>query len=260
MIDKILSHPADGSLSLTKKTEIVRGETGWFLISEESPGRWANVSGPFPTRSDARLVQSRYKPCIRGHEWVVYSTAMQEGWLMVQCVECWAMGTIDDPSKEEWSAAYHAPSRPYRWHEDARVTERGQAAPRVVRAVEGPGCECPSERTLPAYRGYERVPGGIWVHPGGLSDQEKKVLMELADFVGGTDLCSKLLPLFIRSCEAHTGLLHPQATHMIIDRIDELDGTGLHCSPSAVARIIREFAAWDASEPLHDEKDVDHEK
>src|SRR4051812_49320137 len=40
--------------------------------------------------------------CIHDHEWVVYSTALQEGWLMIQCVRCWAMGTIDDPSAEEW--------------------------------------------------------------------------------------------------------------------------------------------------------------
>jgi hypothetical protein len=59
--------------------------------------------------------------CIHDHEWVVYSTAMQEGWLMVQCVECLALGTIDEPSEEEWSAAFHAPSRARRdpsWTED----------------------------------------------------------------------------------------------------------------------------------------------
>ena len=28
---------------------------------------------------------------------------------------------------------------------------------------------------------YERVPGGIWVHPGGLSDEEKAELLELAE-------------------------------------------------------------------------------
>lgn len=190
--------------------------------------------------------------CIHGHEWVVYSTALTEGWPMLQCVECWAMGTIDTPSSEEWSAASCAPSRPYRWHEDTRVTLRGQAAPRVIRAVEGPGCGCPSQRTLPAYRGYERVPGGIWVHPGGLSDREKSELTGLANLVAKSDLCSGLLPLFVRSCEAHTGLRHSKAIHTIIDRIDEWDGAGLHCSPSAVARIIREYAAWD------DEKEVDH--
>src|SRR3954447_16654748 len=75
-----------------QKPEVVRGETGWFLISEAAPGRWTAVAGPLSTRTDARVVQRRAKLCVEAHEWVVYSTAMQEGWLMVQCVECGAMG------------------------------------------------------------------------------------------------------------------------------------------------------------------------
>ncbi len=136
--------------------------------------------------------------CIHGHEWVVYSTAMQEGWLMLQCVECWAMGTIDEPSKEEWSAAFHAPSRPYRWREDTRVTLRGHAAPCVIRAVGVSLCDCPSQLSLPPGSGYERVPGGIWYHPGRLSEEEKSELLELAAFVFRTDLCSHLFPGFVR--------------------------------------------------------------
>lgn len=55
------------------------------------------------------------------HEWVVFSTALQEGWLMLQCVECGMMGTVENPTKEEWSEAFHAPSQPYRWYDDACV-------------------------------------------------------------------------------------------------------------------------------------------
>lgn len=182
--------------------------------------------------------------CIHGHEWVVYSTALVQGWLMLQCVECWAMGTIDEPCEHEWSEANHAPSRPYRWHDGTRVTLRGLAAPRVIRAVGGPVCDCPSQSTLPPGTGYERVPGGIWVHPGGLSDAEKTELLDMAEFVGRTDLCSHFLPHFIRSFEEHTGKRQSEATHLIIDRIERWDTKGLHCSPSVVARILREFAAW----------------
>lgn len=185
--------------------------------------------------------------CIHGHEWVVYSTAMQEHWLMLQCVECGEMGTIDAPSTEEWSEAFHAPSSPYRWHESTRVTERGLAAPRVIRAIDGPRCDCPSQRTLTDNRGYERVPGGIWSHDDRLSVAERAELDELAEFVGRSDLCSRFLPLFVRSCEEHTGRRHSRATHTVIGRIERWDTKGLHCSPSVVARIIREFAAW---EPL----------
>ena len=183
---------------------------------------------------------------IHGHEWVVYSTALREFWLMLQCVGCGAMGTIDDPSTEEWSGAFHAPSRPYRWNDDTRVTERGHAAPRVIRAVVGPVCDCPSQSAFPECRGYERVPGGIWEHPNGLSNQDRAELKKLADFVGTSDLCSRFLPLFFRSYEGHTGREHSKATHTIIDRIERWGEKGLHCSPSVVARIIREFAAWDA--------------
>ena len=71
--------------------------------------------------------------CPHGHEWVVFSTALAEVCLMVQCVECGTMGSIDDPSTEEWSEAFDAPSSPYRWIDGARVRERGIASPRVIR-------------------------------------------------------------------------------------------------------------------------------
>jgi hypothetical protein len=59
-----------------------------------------------------------------GHDWVVFSTALAELCLMVQCVNCGLHGTVDDPSQEEWDAAFHAPSAPYRWHGGAaRVTQ-----------------------------------------------------------------------------------------------------------------------------------------
>ncbi len=183
--------------------------------------------------------------CIHGHEWVVYSTALMQGWLMLQCVECWAMGTIDTPTREEWSAAYYAPSRPYRWEDGTRVTLRGQAAPRVIRAVDGPRCDCPCHPSLPPGTAYERVPDGIWVHPGGLSKEEKSELLQAAEFVAGKDLCSHIFPVFVRSFEDYTGQRYSKAMHTILDRIERWDTKGLHCSPSAVARIIREFATWE---------------
>jgi hypothetical protein len=77
--------------------------------------------------------------CGDAHEWVVFSTALKDVCLMVQCVNCGAMGTVDDPSEEEWSEAFHAPSRPYRWDDDARVTDRGRGPLYVLKAVEGQG-------------------------------------------------------------------------------------------------------------------------
>lgn len=180
------------------------------------------------------------------HEWVVFSTALREGWLMLQCVECGEMGVVKDPSSAEWSEAFRAPSRPYRWKDGPRVVEQGRAFARVIRAIDGPACPCPSQRSLPEPRGYERVPGGIWEHSDALSPEDRKELTDLADFVGQTDLCSFLFPLFIRSCEADTQLRHCGAVHTIIGRIGAWDEAGIHCSPSVVARIIREYAAWEA--------------
>ena len=34
------------------------------------------------------------------HSWVVFSTALEEGWLMLQCTKCGLHGTVDDPTLE----------------------------------------------------------------------------------------------------------------------------------------------------------------
>jgi hypothetical protein len=36
-------------------------------------------------------------------------------------VGCGWHAVVADPSPAEWSQAFHAPSRPYRWHDEARV-------------------------------------------------------------------------------------------------------------------------------------------
>ena len=60
------------------------------------------------------------------HEWVVFSTVLEDRCLLLQCVECGAMGTVDDPSKDEWGEAFHAPSKPYRWIDESRVTVKSE--------------------------------------------------------------------------------------------------------------------------------------
>lgn len=61
------------------------------------------------------------------HHWVVFSTALKQVCLMVQCVECGAYGTVDDPTAEEWKDGFFAPDHPYRWHDDARVTIKDES-------------------------------------------------------------------------------------------------------------------------------------
>lgn len=70
------------------------------------------------------------------HEWVVFSTAITEGALMVECARCHAFGTVDDPTKEEWKAAFYASEKPYRWWYNHRVTIRGSN--RSTPYIQGP--------------------------------------------------------------------------------------------------------------------------
>jgi len=55
-------------------------------------------------------------------EWVVYSTAIEDRVLMLECANTGAFGIVRRPTKKEWAAAFYAPSHPYRWTGgDARV-------------------------------------------------------------------------------------------------------------------------------------------
>jgi hypothetical protein len=54
-------------------------------------------------------------------EWWVFSTAIANGVLMLECALTGAFGIVRDPTAEEWGAGYSAPSKPYRWLEDGRV-------------------------------------------------------------------------------------------------------------------------------------------
>lgn len=62
------------------------------------------------------------KPDPRADErkWQVYSTALAECWLMLECVATGAQGVVKDPSAEEWSAHYTDNPKP--WHDNSRVT------------------------------------------------------------------------------------------------------------------------------------------
>lgn len=59
------------------------------------------------------------KKCV--HAWWVYSTAIRQVCLEVHCSRCALLGTIENPSKEEWARAYSAPREPYLWSDASRV-------------------------------------------------------------------------------------------------------------------------------------------
>ena len=177
------------------------------------------------------------------HEWVVFSTTLQEGRLMLQCVICGIEGTIDDPTREEWRRAFHAPSAPYRWGNASRVTVRrsNSATFFVVPRQSGANCEfdCPHRQEVGE---YERVPAEIISPFRTLSNEEQRELTKLAKFVQNTDLCSTLFPTFIEGCQADTGHEPSGAVRHIAERIGAIHRKGLHFRPAIVAFVLREFA------------------
>jgi hypothetical protein len=175
------------------------------------------------------------------HEWAVFSTFVEDRALFVQCVECGASGTVDDPSKNEWKRAFHAPSRPYRWHDESRIRQRGVLPLHVVRAVPCKECDCQNRRRADAR--YERFPAEIITPGAPLTAQEMAELQELADFVRESDLCSHWFPCFLRSYQIDSGRLFSPATHAITDRIERIHQMTLHCSPAVVSRVLSEFAS-----------------
>jgi hypothetical protein len=56
-------------------------------------------------------------------EWVVFSTALRQGWLLLECRITGNTGTVRDPSEKEWNDAWWAPSEPYIWKDNSRVIE-----------------------------------------------------------------------------------------------------------------------------------------
>ena len=55
------------------------------------------------------------------HEWLVVSTALCEGCLILQCRKCDATNAVDSPTPGEWREAFHAPSYPYPWTDTTRL-------------------------------------------------------------------------------------------------------------------------------------------
>jgi hypothetical protein len=177
------------------------------------------------------------------HEWVVFSTALADRYLMVQCVECGLMGSIDDPSEEEWDEAFHAPSRRYRWRNDSRITLRGDDLLHVIRATEatrGEGVACCRQLQIGE---YERFPAEFMAPLERMTELGRIELTELTDFVCQSDLCSRLFPLFIRGFQEWSGHRHSDAVNEAADRIEQIDLSGLHCSPGVVAEILRSFSS-----------------
>ena len=56
-----------------------------------------------------------------GRDWWVYSTAIEDKVLLVECRKTGERGYVADPTLDEWRNAFHAPSNPYPWSDNVRV-------------------------------------------------------------------------------------------------------------------------------------------
>lgn len=123
------------------------------------------------------------------HDWAVFSTAVAEGWLMLQCVYCGQHGVVKDPSESEWSDAFHAPTRPYRWTVGQRVSVQPKRTAPYVAVDEGGVLQSvPREviRSLPP-----------------ISEEDAHELFGLIPLVEKDNMNSELFVLFIESANEH---------------------------------------------------------
>lgn len=214
--------PADERIQRVTGEEADRAEQ--LLSGNGGPHR--DLSAVTVINTGKRMVGGTLpdEPTCHDHEWAAFSTALLQRWVMVQCVRCGQHGTVDDPSPEEWSAAYRAPSAPYRWPDDARVTRRA-VGPLYVRT--GPS-------------GYERLPREVVGRLSPLAPDEREELLALAEFVeGSNELDSGLFPLFVTSFQQDTGAVAGRAVKHLTARIGQFDCRGLRLTPAQVAWVLR---------------------
>jgi hypothetical protein len=165
---------------------------------------------------------------------------------MLQCVKCGLHATVDDPSKEEWSAAYHAPSKPYRWHDETRVVVH-QELPTDRRYVQkkppsAKKCKCYAKLGVPEPGVYERV----WIEATRpkpeVTAEARKELLDLAALADGADdLCTTFFPLFVEGYQQATGGESSYAVRWFAKQIEKLRTMGVHCSSSVIATLLRKL-------------------
>jgi hypothetical protein len=81
-------------------------------------------------------------------DWWVYSTATEDHVLLVKDRKSTARGYVENPTPDEWSKAFHAPSNPYPWTDPSRIiVDRGtapefdQETKAAALAIAGKQCE-----------------------------------------------------------------------------------------------------------------------
>lgn len=55
------------------------------------------------------------------HEWEVYNVALKDHCLELSCNKCGLVGSVNNPTDEEWEKGLTSPSNPYIWKDHSRV-------------------------------------------------------------------------------------------------------------------------------------------
>ena len=63
------------------------------------------------------------------HDWYVYSTAVEDRVLLVECRNTGERGYVANPTPKEWRQAFRAPSNPYPWTDETRVIVDNNVCP-----------------------------------------------------------------------------------------------------------------------------------
>jgi hypothetical protein len=213
------------------------------------------------------------------HEWVVYTVVLKQGFLMLQCVNCGLHATVEDPSEEEWSEAYYAPLRPYRWQDEARVVIQQDMPEDMFLVQKKP----PSFKKCPCYaKVNEQEPGDheqkkrtststcaccggelggqelclqepgdyerVWFEQFAVARwmvtaADRKELLELAALADEDgSLCSAHFPHFIEGYQRHNNGVPGHFVRMFANELKIFGANGCHCSSSSIATILRFLA------------------
>lgn len=175
---------------------------------------------PMPLKSQGVGI---VKECFASHRWIVFSTAIADGCLMLNCRDCGAMGTVDDPSSEEWSNAFHAPTTPYSWDDESRVSVRQQGPVYVKKATNSDS----SGRIKPPSKR--------------LTQQELVELTSLEELVIEASLDGRLFPLFLHSFQQNSGREVCGATKRLASQVEKLVAAGRCFTPAMMGIVIREY-------------------
>ncbi|MEM0907841.1 MAG: hypothetical protein AAGJ94_10790 [Pseudomonadota bacterium] len=94
---------------------------GWFTKAIAS-GSLMVPHGWLPREYMSRQLDNLFDdPEDCEHDWYVVASILSTVELQVQCGRCGIYSEVPDPTKDEWSKAYGAGTKPYAWKDKSRM-------------------------------------------------------------------------------------------------------------------------------------------